>query len=129
MKTTENGQAKTNGYATRDQLLAPGKRRFKDVELPISGLRVKIRSLMEVELEKFLSEAMSRGQLNKEKTVSSYRRMIVLCVVDHDGSPLFSSADLDALNQWDGADINHLGKECEAHCGLVQGEAERTEKN
>lgn len=123
---TENGQA--NGYASRDQLLAPSKRRFKDVKLPISGLKLRIRSLMENEVEAFIAEGVGRqGAFNKEKTVSAHRRIIIKCVVDSDGQPMLSHADLDALNEWDSADIHHLARECESHCGLVQGEV--AEKN
>ena len=119
-----------NGYATRDQLLAPAKRRFKDVELPIKGLKVRIRSLMEHESEAFTAEMFRNGKMNKDKAVSSYRRLILLCVCDGESDqPLFSPGDFEALNSWDGADINHLGKECELHCGFVEGEIEKQEKN
>lgn len=119
-----------NGYATRDQLLAPSKRRFKDVELPIKRLKVRIRSLMEHESEAFQAEMFRNGKVQKDKAINSYRRLILLCVCDGGSDqPLFQPNDLDVLNSWDGADINHLGKECETFCGFVEGEIERTEKN
>lgn len=120
--------SESNGFATRDQLLQPARRRIKTVDLPISGLRVRIRSLYEHESEAFQAEMFSRGKLQKDKAVSSYRRLIVLCVCDEQGQPLLSKNDIDALNQWDGADVNHLGKECESHCGFVDGEIEKMEK-
>jgi hypothetical protein len=125
MKMTEN-----NGYATREQLRAPAKRRFKDVELPTSGLKVRIRSLFEHESELFHAEMFRSGKLQKDKAVSSHRRLIVLCVCDGGSdSPMFNSSDMDSLNTWDFADINHLGKECESHCGFEPGEIDKTEKN
>lgn len=121
--------SESNGYASRDQLLAPARRRFRDVELPIRGLKVRIRSLMESESESFQAEMLSRGKLNRDKAISSYRRLILLCVCDENGTPIFNQHDFEALNSWDGADINHLGRECELHCGFVEGEIERMEKN
>lgn len=121
--------SENNGFATREQLLQPARRRIKIVELPISGLKVRIRSLFENESEAFQAEMFSRGRVQKDKAVSSYRRLIVLCVCDEQGQPLLSKNDTDSLNQWDGADVNHLGKECESHCGFVEGEIEKTEKN
>ena len=119
-----------NGYATRDELLSPGKRRFKDVVLPIRDVKLRIRSLMENESELFQSEMFSRGKVQTGKTVSSYRRLIVLCVCDGlNDSPLFGPNDMESLNNWDGADIIYLGKECESFCGFVDGEVEKMEKN
>lgn len=119
-----------NGYASRDQLLSPGKRRYKDVTLPVSELKVRIRSLMEHESESFQSELFSRGKVQTDKAVSSYRRLIVLCVCGPESdAPLLGKNDFDALNGWDGADVNHLGRECEAWCGFVDGEIGKMEKN
>lgn len=118
-----------NGYASREQLLQPARRRFKDVELPISGLKVRIRSLMESEKEFFEAKLFSRGKVQTDKAVSSYRRLIVLCVVDGVGDPLLTESDLEILQSWDGADVAHLGRECESYCGFVDGEVEKIEKN
>lgn len=119
----------TNGYATRDVFLAPAKRRFKDVMLPVRGIKLRIRSLMEREKEEYEAAFFRGDTVRKDKLVDSRRRLIVLCLCDADGQPILSNADLDSLKDLDGADIAHLARECEEHCGFKPGEIEATEKN
>jgi hypothetical protein len=110
-----------NGLATRDELLsAPaGKRRFAKVALPVSGLRVRIRSLTELELSRYQSAMLAPGGgIKRSKLDDASRRLIVLCVVDGEGNPLFQDSDLQALADWDSADSGHLYDECAKHCGI-----------
>ena len=124
--TTNNGQS--NGYATIQQLTEPGKRRFKDVELPVRGGKVLIRSLFEHESEAFQMQNLKRNKRGVD--VSAYRRLIILCAVDSSSKePMFSDAHLEIFSLWDAADVNHLGGECSRFCGFSEGEMERMEKN
>lgn len=115
-----------NGYASRESLLSPAKRRFKDVLLPVSRKKVRIRSLFEGEKEAYEAEMLDKkgSGLRKDKLLNARRRLIVLCLVDKDGTPILSNADLDALRNLDGADMATLQEECQSHCGFKQGDIE-----
>lgn len=116
--------------ATRNELLKPATRRFRIITLPVSGLEVRIRSLMEGEKERFEAETLSKqGGVRQEKIVDARRRLIVACVVDEAGDPILSGADLDGLKQLDGADMAHLQEECMVHCGFKSGDIEGLVKN
>lgn len=119
-----------NGYATREQFLRPAERRYKDVELPISGLKVRIRSLMELEKEQYESETMNRkGGLRQDMLKNARRRLVVLCLSDENGSPLLTPNDVDALGKLDGVDIGVLQDECMVFCGFREGDIEGLVKN
>lgn len=120
-----------SGYASRDAFLAPAKRRFKDVVLPVNGSKVKIRSLFDGEKEAYEAELLSKkdGNVRKDMLASARRRLFVLCICDGSGEPLLSSADLDSLKQIDGADAAVLQEECQTHVGFKPGDIEGLVKN
>lgn len=112
-------------YASRDDLLTPSKRRFRDVTLPVSGQRVRIRSLMESEKEAFEAEMLTRdGSTSKARLRDARRRLVVLCLVDENGDPLLQPGDVDALSSLDGADVGHLADEIQVHVGFKAGDLE-----
>lgn len=117
-------------YATREQFLAKARRRFKDVTLPVSGLTVRIRSLMEGEKEAYEAEMLTtKGEVRFNRLVNVRRRLVVLCLVDENGDPILSKEDVDALKDLDGADLAHLQEECAVHCGFKAGDIEALAKN
>lgn len=117
-------------FATREQFLQRAKRRFKKVTLPVSQLTVRIQNLMEFEKEAYETETLSRqGEIRHDKLISARRRLIVLCLVDEDGNPILSEADLEALKDLDGADMAFLQDECTVHCGFKRGDIEGLVKN
>ncbi len=116
-----------NGLATAEQLMAAtGKRRFKELTLPISGLRVRIRSLTEREVSRYQSATIaSRGTgLKRSKLEDASRRLIVLCLVDHDGNQLLNDGALAGFDEWDSADSGFLYEESANWCGLSQQDIE-----
>lgn len=121
-----------NGLATREQLLSAttGKRRHEKVTLPISKLRVRIRSLTERELSAYQSATLGTGGgVKKSKLEDASRRLIVLCVVDDEGNQVFQNADVGALANWDAADSGYLYDECAKHCGINRQDIEDLVKN
>ncbi len=116
-----------NGLATAEQLMAAtGKRRFKKLSLPISGLRVRIRSLTEKEVSRYQAAtiATSGVGLKRSKLEDASRRLIVLCLVDLDGNRLLNDGALAGFDDWDSADSGYLYSECAAWCGLDQKDIE-----
>lgn len=125
--TTNNGAIH---YASRETFLAPAKRRFRDVYLPVSGQWVRIRSLFEGEKEAY--EAGNRdksGEITNESAKASRRKLIALCVCDSEGNRILSDADIDAMKEMDGTDIAYLQDECLAFCGFKKVSVEELTKN
>jgi len=124
--------SENNGLATVEQLMAAiGKRRFKELTLPTSGLRVRIRSLTERELSQYQSATIASGGtgLKRSRLEDATRRLIVLCSVDRDGNLLLKDVDLPRLADWDAADTSFLYEECAKHCGINRSDIEDLVKN
>lgn len=119
-----------NEYISREAFLQPARRRFKDVTLPVSEHRVRIRSLMEGEKEAYEAETLNKkGGLRQDRILDARRRLVVLCLVDGNGDLLLTSGDSEALKQLDGADMACLQDECSVHCGFKEGDIEGLVKN
>jgi hypothetical protein len=119
-----------NGYASREMFLKPAQRRFKDVLLPVSGLKLKIRSLNEGEKEAYETGLLtSKGDVTRDTMLNARRRLSALCVCDGNGDRLLSDADVDSLKQLDGADLARLQDECQTFCGFSKGDIEGMVKN
>jgi hypothetical protein len=120
-----------NGFASLDDLFAaPPRRRFTTVVLPISGHKLRIRSLTERELSAYQTTTVAAsGGPRRERLNDAARRMIVLCVVDTDGNRLMTDQHIAKLADWDAADTNHLYQECAKHVGVSQVDVEDLVKN
>lgn len=119
--------------ATFDQLVSSGgKRRFKYVDLPVSGLRVRIRSLMEAEVSRYsavIATGQGRKTLNINRLEDANRRLIALCLVDAEGNPLVPDGQSVRIGKMDSVDTSHLYEECAAFCGINTGDIEDLVKN
>lgn len=118
-----------NGLATRDSVLAASRRRFTEVVVP-GGSRVRIRSITEGERSDWESAMLDPRGRPKRAAMRRWKvGLIVLCVVDADGNPLFSAGDIDGLMQVDSAITNRLFDACQEHCGVSDDDVEALEKN
>ncbi len=106
---------------TFDQLIASGgKRRFKNVTLPTSGLVYRIRSLTERELSNYQAViAVRDDKLREARLATANRRFIALCLVDDQGNTIVPANKVGLLAELDGADSSHLYGECADHCGIT----------
>lgn len=119
-----------NGYASRQDFLAPAQRRYKDVKLPRKGLKFKIRSLFEGEKEAYEASLMTpKGDLSKDNLLKARRRLIALCLCDGSGERLLSDADIDSLKDLDSADMAYLQEQIQDHIGFSEGDIEGLVKN
>lgn len=118
----------SNGYATKDQFLAGGSRRYKDVAL--GGMKLRLRSLTEAEWSEFElgSYDFARGEWNEQGVRTSDARLIALAVVDANGDRMFTSKDVPQLMQLDAGVIVPLVRAIRQHCGLTA-DVEEVEKN
>jgi hypothetical protein len=113
--------SETNGLATAEQLMAvAGKRRYYELTLPTSKLRVRIRSLTERELSKYQTATIASAGtgIKRSRLEDATRRLIVMCLVDGEGNQVFTDADVPKLADWDAADTSCLYDDCAKHCGI-----------
>ena len=121
--------SETNGFATRDTILAPLKRRFTEIAIPNWG-KFRLRSLTELERSRFEASIRDKkGQVSNAKLIDLKCRLIVLCVVDGNGDPLLGNSDIDQLRQQDSKATNALVEAIQSHCGISDSDLEDLEKN
>ena len=120
------------GLATFEQLVsASGKRRFCETTLPVSGVRVRLRSLTERELSAYQARVVS-AQNDAQRAArleQANRKLIALCLVDQDGNPLVPAGEDRQLAELDAADTSHLYDECAKHVGINTTDIEDLVKN
>ena len=124
----------TESLSSLEELLSGTPRRYKVVTLPVSGRRVRIRSLTEKEMSEHTMAAMSRtgtpGSYNRSRLEDAGPRLICRCVVDGEGRPMLNDSHISAIrDKWDSADSGYLYDECSVHCGLNKKDIEDLIKN
>lgn len=114
-----------NGYASREAFLAPTPRRYADVTLPAKGVKVRIRSMTELEKQKFDDSLMSKsGGQRRDKLIQGRCLLAQKCLCDGNGDLMLSEADIDQLKSLDAADLTHIYEKCMEHCGFRDGDME-----
>ena len=120
------------GLATAAELLG-GKAnvRYKTLDLPVSGRKVRIRSLSERELSAYTTATISRKGvgMRRARLEDANRRLIAMVLVDAAGNRLLSDRDAGKLADWDSADSSYLYDEAAGHVGLKEGDLEDLVKN
>ena len=95
--------------ANREAFLAGGKRRYRDVALPVAGVTVRIQSLTELEKAQFEAEFYdTNGKKIRGRTLDSRARLIMLSLVDDAGEKLLAPGDETSVMQMDSADTGAL---------------------
>ncbi len=114
--------------ASRDALLGFCKRRYKDIT--IAGLDLRIQSLSEREKSQFEVETLtSKGDMVMDKLKLAKVRLMVLCLVEDDNTPMFAESDYNRLQDMDGAVVSKIYDDCRKHCGFEDGDIEGLVKN
>jgi hypothetical protein len=109
----------SNGYATREQFFEQPERRFKDVS--VAGMKYRIRSLTEGEwsAHQIGSMDLTNGGNSAEGLKSSDARLIVACVVDANGAPIFRDTDVARLAYSDAGMTEPLVRAIRQHCRVI----------
>lgn len=116
----------SNGFMGRDAFVAASKRRFRDV--PLGDGKCRIRSLTAGEWADLdLKSLDKKGAFSVANYKYSDARLIVSCVVDGDGNPVFRDSDLDMIMGLDTSLVNPLVREIKSHCRILG--VEDSEKN
>jgi hypothetical protein len=121
--------SESNGYATREQLLAPTPRRYRDYVIDGLG-KVRIQSLSELDRSNIEKPNFTKkGEINIEKAADTKCRSIVVAVVDGNGSQLLNNNDIALLRAKDAKVVADLYAAVAEHCGLDKDRSEDHEKN
>ena len=109
------------------------QRRYKELNLPVRGCKVRIQSLTEWEVSEYQAVMVSsRGGATayiRGRLVDASRRLIVLCLVDGAGNRILNKSHVELLADWDAADATFLYTECAAFCGINREDIEDLAKN
>ena len=107
--------------ATKSELLAPAKRRYREVTLPVQGGTVRLRSMSQLDRERYQA-AIYQGDAVRS---DAERRLVAACLVDADGDLMLTSDDdVRALRELDAQDMGVLYEACLSHCGFRQRDIE-----
>jgi hypothetical protein len=100
--------SESNGYATREALLAKKPRKFGDVPTPNRG-KVRIRALTELDVQNVQAANTNKnGGVNLEKSKDSRLRTIVASIVDAEGNLVLTNHDIPTMRSWEVEDVNAL---------------------
>lgn len=118
--------------ANADQLFGKKlQRRHETLTLPISGNKVRIRSLSERELSAYQAATVSANGtgLRRNRLEDANRRLIVLCLVDGAGNRICNDNHVRKMENWDAADTSYLYEQCAEHVGVRTEDIEDLVKN
>jgi hypothetical protein len=109
---------------------APAKRRFVTATLPVSGHRLRLRSLTEKDFADYQAFFVGKdGRTVPGRLKQATRIFISMCVVDEDGNRIITRDYVDQLSEWDAADSQYLYNECSRHAGISTDDIETLVKN
>lgn len=118
------------------QNAARGVRRFRTLTLPLVGT-VRIRSINALEyagIEAAITRAVhasksGRADKQQKALADAYADLMIACVVDNDGTPVFTADDKPTLLSLDSSVSQSLTSACLEHCGIDGCDLEELAKN
>lgn len=114
---------------SKNQILSADDRRFEVVPVPEWGGEVRLRSLTGAERDEF--EAKSLTGSGKKQRVNPRHlraRLIAMCAVDEQGSPLFDVSDVISLSNKSAAALERLFEVASRLAGLDEEDVEELEQ-
>lgn len=87
-------------FLTRDAILAISDNQTREIEVPEWGAWVRVRGLTAAERDQFEGEIVQRnGRDVRTNTKNIRARLVVLSVINDDGSRMFGFPDIEALGE------------------------------
>lgn len=119
-----------NGFATRERLMQPHKRRYGETSVPDYG-RFCGRSLTERERSAWeWAVRAADGHIVARKMLDQKCRLITIVYVDPNTKELlFNENDIPQIREWDSLLTNALVDFALKHCGISPATIEELEKN
>jgi hypothetical protein len=104
--------SEANGYATPTTLFSSAKpRQYTDFEL--DGHKFRLRTLRAAEANAYRTKHLTTDKKASARALASANaRLIVLCVVNGDGEPVFNDGHIQQLLDMDAVFITSLAERC-----------------
>lgn len=115
-----------------DFLATKGKRRYADCKAAERiGLTARMQSLSQREKQEYEAKALdpTGNALSLDHLKRQRCRLIVLCLVDENNHPIFTTDHIDELNELDAGFIEPAFDEIARHVGYAAGEIDALVKN
>lgn len=113
-------------FLSREAILEAEDRKYDTVACPEWGGDVRLRSITGTQRDAYEASIITtNGSDRKVNTRNARVKLIVLCAVDEDGRPLFTSEDLGALGRKNAAPIDRIFDACRKLSGMSEEDVER----
>jgi len=111
---------------SRDAILAAEDRSFEEVPCPEWGGTVRLRSITGAQRDSYeQSLVQQRGNSRQMNMRNARAKLIVLCAVDENGSPLFTEQDVAALSRKNAKPLDRLFDACRRLTGLSDDDVDK----
>lgn len=115
---------------SKDDILKADDVRTEEVEVPEWGGSVLVRGMTGEERDEFeASMLVRRGDQMIPDTWNTRAKLIARCVIDDDGTPLFTRQDVDALGKKSGAALDRVFDVASRLSGLRPEDAKEAAEN
>lgn len=120
---TEAAQAQSNGFLTRDQILAA-----EDIQTEVvsvdewqDGGKLRVRGLSGRQRDLYQASLLVEPGSSEEVTLeNATARLLAYCIVNEDGSRMFSEDDVAALGEKSGTALNRVYAVAQRLSGLTK---------
>ncbi len=117
-------------FLGRDAILAADDVRFSVVDVPEWGGSVRIKGLTSGERDAFEKSLIKGKGKNQEMSTDNVRaKLLALTIVDSDGRPIFTAADIDALSKKAAVAASRVYNEAATLAGISDADVEELAKN
>lgn len=115
---------------SRDQILEADDLETREVAVPEWGGEVIVKALSGEERDAFeLSLKQIRGDKMEPNLANARAKLVARCIVDEDGTRLFSNSDIKALGKKSAAALERVFEVAAELSGLQDGDVEEMVKN
>lgn len=117
-------------YLTKDEILAINDLPVEDVFIPEWNAYVRVRGLTGAQRDAYEASIVKNvGGKPVMNTENMRAKLVALCVVDEEGKPLFTQADVEKLGQKSGAALQRIFEVAQRLSGLGAEAVEEAAKN
>lgn len=114
-------------YLTAKQILDVEDRKFKDVDVPEWGGKVRIATISGKARDRF--EASILNAQGKVNTQNIRAKLVAACIVDEYNKPLFNESDIEKLGEKSCMALDRVFAEAQVLNGIGDREVEQLAKN
>jgi hypothetical protein len=111
-------------FLSKDQILAAQDRQYAEVDVPEWGGKVRLSSL--TARQSLELDAVTK-KFQEGKVADPIGPLLVACIVDADGKPIFTKDDLDGLGKKNPAVILRLAEHIKKLNGIAEADAGNSE--